>query len=294
MPIPESQLETWAKQGAVAGSRDTYASVKNALEAGNYRGVPNIFLQGSYGNDTNIYAESDVDVVIRTDEFFYYDLSFLSEPEKAAFHQAYPDRPTGSYGYDDFKSEVIGALKGKFGNSAVTPGKRAIAIPPSGNRRSADVIVAAQLKRFDKFPGTPFEGIAFFASNGERIDNFPKQHSANCTTKHQNTYQRFKPSVRILKNARSCMVERGIISNKMVAPSYFIEGLLYNVPDANFGASHKETIQNAINWLQTADITQLVCANELLWLVRNGNVTWSDANYKAFLAGLVKLWSEWR
>jgi hypothetical protein len=31
MPIPEAQLETWSHQGAMAGSRDTYATVKAVL-----------------------------------------------------------------------------------------------------------------------------------------------------------------------------------------------------------------------------------------------------------------------
>jgi tRNA nucleotidyltransferase (CCA-adding enzyme) len=81
MPTPESQLDTWSSQGAIAGSRDTYATVKRALEssstgyaAKDYR----VFLQGSYGNDTNIYAESDVDVVIRFDDVFFYDISARS------------------------------------------------------------------------------------------------------------------------------------------------------------------------------------------------------------------------
>jgi tRNA nucleotidyltransferase (CCA-adding enzyme) len=41
-----------------------------------------VFLQGSYGNDTNIYADSDVDVVIATDAVFYSDLDRLSDEEK--------------------------------------------------------------------------------------------------------------------------------------------------------------------------------------------------------------------
>jgi hypothetical protein len=292
MPIPESQLQTWAKQGAVAGSRDTYATVKAALEEGNYQGGGHVFLQGSYGNDTNIYAESDVDVVIRTDAFFDYDLTFLSDAEKAAFHAAYPDSKPGSYTYGEFKAAVLTALRSRFG-AAVTEGKRAVAIAASGNRRSADVIVAAQFRRFDTFPGTPHEGISFFTSTGERIDNFPKRHSANCTTKHQATSGWFKPTVRILKNARGCMVDRGILTGKMIAPSYFIEGLLHNIPESAFGGSYQDTIARAINWLQSADKSKLLCASELHWLVRNGNVTWADVNYDAFRSGLTKLWKEW-
>jgi len=67
MPIPESQLETWSKPGSVAQSRDTYATIKRALENTNATYASRnfeVFLQGSYGNDTNIFAESDVDVVM--------------------------------------------------------------------------------------------------------------------------------------------------------------------------------------------------------------------------------------
>lgn len=87
MAIPESQLTTWSSQGSVTQSKSTYAAVKNALEASNAlyadRSVL-IFLQGSYGNDTNIYADSDVDVVIRLDSIFRGDRSQLPADQQAA------------------------------------------------------------------------------------------------------------------------------------------------------------------------------------------------------------------
>src|SRR5690606_967984 len=71
MPIPESQLETWSHQGSITQSSSTYNTIKSVLEdsATPYAGRNfKVFLQGSYGNDTNIYAESDVDIVIRLDD----------------------------------------------------------------------------------------------------------------------------------------------------------------------------------------------------------------------------------
>ena len=82
MSIPESQLETWSHRGSITQSRDTYNTIKNVLEASNtpYAGKNlKVFLQGSYGNDTNIYTESDVDIVIRLDDCFQRDLSELTE-----------------------------------------------------------------------------------------------------------------------------------------------------------------------------------------------------------------------
>ena len=62
MGIPESQLERWSHQGSITQSSETYNTIRNVLDdaASPYAGKDyTIFLQGSYGNDTNIYAESD-------------------------------------------------------------------------------------------------------------------------------------------------------------------------------------------------------------------------------------------
>jgi hypothetical protein len=84
MAIPESQLEDWSHQGSITQSKATYGTVKRSLEAPDthYAGGNSfeVFLQGSYGNDTNIYAESDVDVVIRLDSVYYYDVSGHFKP----------------------------------------------------------------------------------------------------------------------------------------------------------------------------------------------------------------------
>src|SRR6185369_16449408 len=144
-----------------------YATVKRALEASatGYAGKDyQVFLQGSYGNDTNIYAESDVDVVIRFDDVFFYDISALSAEEKLAFQSATGGGVT--YGYFEFKSDVIAALQGSFGKEAVNPGKKAIMIQAYGNRRKADVIVAAQFRRYQSYSVYNTQdyllGIAFF------------------------------------------------------------------------------------------------------------------------------------
>jgi hypothetical protein len=70
------------------------------------------------------------------------------------------------------------------------------------------------------------EGICFFRSDGTRIDNFPMQHSDNCTEKHKDTRNWFKHTVRVYKNLRNTMIEKKSIQDGL-APSYFLEGLLY-------------------------------------------------------------------
>jgi hypothetical protein len=294
MPIPEFQLVTWSHQGSVTQSKDTYAIIKRALEHPNaYYTNRNfeVFLQGSYGNDTNIYAESDVDVVIRYDGAFFHDLTELPADQKRAFTAHFSD---GTYLYSDFKGHVQAALEAAFGH-AVEPGKKAIKVAASGSRRNADVVVAFEYRRYYRF-NSDFDqkydtGIAFFTSEGTLIANYPKQHSANCTTKHQATSNNFKPLVRIFKNMRSRLVENGIIGDG-VAPSYFIEGLLYNVPNHCFSGTYGNMVLNILRWLhQTPDRTSFLCASEQYYLLRDNHpVCWPCTDGEQFINAMIWLW----
>ena len=295
MPIPESQLETWSHQGSITQSSSTYSTIKNVLEARTtpYTGKNfKVFLQGSYGNDTNIYAESDVDIVIRLDDCFQSDLTSLNAEEKAAYKAAFPD---ATYTHVDFKRDVLSVLTEHYG-AAVKAGDKAIAIDANGSRRKVDVIVAIQFRHYFKFRSPNdseyVEGICFWNGKGERIVNYPKQHSANLTTKHQNTAKWLKPVVRVFKNMRSRMVDDGLIKPG-IAPSYYIEGLLYNVPSAKLTSSYQDCVVNTLNWYrQEASKTDLVCANEQYYLLRDGHHTcWTQVNCDAFVEGAVRLWN---
>ena len=295
MPIPETQLDTWSKQGSVIQSSATYATIKSALEDASapYAGQRyTIFLQGSYGNDTNIYADSDVDVVVRLDSTFYHDLSDLSEDQKGAFQKSVSD---AAYGLTEFKRDVIVQLKKKYG-SAVKVGSKAVFVKGEGARRDADVIIAATYRRYHSFSeatgGRYVEGICFFAPDGTRIPNFPKQHSENCTAKHQASKSWFKPTVRILKNIRNRipgLIEQGL------APSYFLEGMAYNIPTENFGISYGSTIVGCVNYIHgLKDRSELVCANEQYYLLRDGSpVTWTEESCMKFVNSAAKMWNEW-
>src|SRR4051794_13805653 len=64
-----------------------------------FRGVPSGLLR----NDTNIYAESDVDIVMRIGNFGY-DISNLEGTAQVAFHTAYSN---ATYGLSNFKPDVV-------------------------------------------------------------------------------------------------------------------------------------------------------------------------------------------
>jgi len=166
---------------------------------------------------------------------------------------------------------VVAALVKSFGAADVKPGNNAVKIKASGARRSADVVVAAEFRDYYSSQFSPEyrpNGICFFNSKGFRVANYPKQHSKNCTAKHQATNSRFKPMVRVLKNMRSRLVEDGAIADGS-APSYFLEGLLYNVPIDKFTSSYGDTFAAAMNWILQANRSEWLCANEQYYLRRD-------------------------
>jgi hypothetical protein len=298
MAIPESQLDTWSRQGSITQSSGTYQSIRAALlkdSAAYATKRPEVFLQGSYGNDTNIYAESDVDCVILYNGAFYYDLDALPADQQALFKAG---AGGAAYSYNTFKAEVLAALTSSFGASVDPNSRRAIKIKAGGGRRSADVIVAFQFRRYYMYKGDNDQrfdtGMAFFTSDGKRVANFPKIHSANLTIKHQATGSNFKPMARIFKNIRSRLVDNGQIKDG-VAPSYFIEGLLYNAPNSLFQGKYADMVLNILKWLHaTPDRSKFVCANEKYYLLRDDSlVCWPTADGAKFITETIKLWNDW-
>lgn len=143
MAIPEPQLETWAKQGAITTAKATADSIKNALNSYSYwpRGIEfEVYLQGSYKNDTNIRGDSDVDVVAQLNSTFY---SNLSEEQKRILGLT-----PASYDWSDFQSDVLQALKTYYGQGQITEGNKSVKIKANNGRLPADVVVCCQYRRY--------------------------------------------------------------------------------------------------------------------------------------------------
>jgi hypothetical protein len=290
MPISDDQLLTWSKQGPTSQFTATYEGLQTALndkQSLYSQRDYTIFLQGSYKNDTNVYGDSDVDVCVRLNEVYYANLDQLTPEDKAAWNAA---RSDATYTLQQFKSEVIALLTKKYGND-VQAGNKAVFIQGNGSRRDADVLVCAQLRHYHRFKSWNdqrfTEGICFFRPDGTRIDNFPILHSDNCTKKHQATNKWFKHTVRIYKNLRNTLIEKKLIADGL-APSYFLEGLLYNVPNTQFGGTQTQNFCNTINWLNKADRSKFLCANEMFYLFHaTSPVTWRAENCEKFLRAAI-------
>ena len=186
--IPEDQLTTWAKIGAQTTSKDTYAAVKLALEykdAGYHDKNYQVFLQGSYGNDTNIRKESDVDVVIQLDSIFTYDIQSLPADQQTTFRQSHGP---SAYTQSVYRQHVLDVLYERFGTD-VEPGTKAVKIAANGNRRNSDVLIAIQHRRYSQYTG----GQQRESSNRHQLSEIRRNTHGELPEKAQGKHDRQEP-----------------------------------------------------------------------------------------------------
>src|SRR5579885_1576447 len=289
MPIPERQLKTWSHQGAVKTAKQTYALIKSALHR--YAFPPGIryevYLQGSYKNNTNILGDSDVDLVVQLNSIFY---SNLTEDQKQQFGFV-----TAGYGYQEFRSAVLLALKPYAQSWQIQQGGKSIKIRTP--YLPADVVVCVQYRKYKKplISDKHFvEGMIFYAPSEDRwVINYPKPHYHNGVKKNWATRLLYKPTVRMFKNARRYMIaNRGVPYD--LAPSYFLECLVYNVPNSRFSGGFYNTFESVLDWLLSASLDNFVCQNEQVLLFGDTPEQWSKEKAKHFLNALADLWNNWR
>lgn len=204
---------------------DTYA-YSTTLRKPNTQEEIQIFIQGSYANNTCVKGESDVDIaVIRKDK---YETAFGEEftPYTFLFE--------GKSEAKLFKDDVERALRSKFLYSVWRKNK-SIKVDGNTYRKQADTVPCFGMKYYNK-QGNYFdyiEGVTIYADNGEIINNFPKQHIANGKAKNVRTNRYYKKMVRIMKKMRYLMEENNIASASQVS-SFGLESLLWNLPDNLF------------------------------------------------------------
>ena len=124
------------------------------------------------------------------------------------------------------------------------------------------------------------------------VVNFPRLHHDNGASKGNRTRDRYKRTVRMFKSARNHLEATGQIISGL-APSYFLECLLYNAPDSAYQARFQDTYCSIVNWMNQAKLESMLCQNGQLYLFGQAEEQWSAENAKTLAAKLVNLWNNW-
>ena len=93
----------------------------------------------------------------------------------------------------------------------------------------------------------------------------------------------------MFKAARNRLVEKGVLK-KEDAPSYFIECLLYNVPNGMFKPELAPTYSAILAWLKKAQLKDFKCQNGHVPLFGRGREQWTVQKAQAFVKALQGLW----
>lgn len=142
-------------------------------------------------------------------------------------------------------------------------------------------------------------GIIFWTTLGKsRIVNYPKVHFDNGAAKNgkQRTDGWFKPTVRAFKNARNRIeANKATLADKF--PSYFVECLLYNVPDSRFGGGHQNNFVDVLNWinedLYKERAASFTTQSGMEYLFGNSVTQWRLADARLLVSELIDLWNDW-
>ena len=280
MPIPESTLSRWSHHEAGTAFKEAHVPIRQALDA--YEGLSRfkyeVFLQGSYKNDTNLGGDSDVDVVVQ--------LTTKLKPAVAALTGELLQKD-GSHKFvyqqwKSFRDEALKALRARFGK-APKSGRKTLKVPKGSIPADADLVVTVSHK----------EGIGFYLSDETRwVVSFPQQHHTRGLKKEKATNSQFKRTIRMFKAARNRLVDKKVLK-KGDAPSYFIECLLYNVPDRFFTGQRASTYVGILDWLEKAKLQDFKCQNGEVDLFGTGREQWTVNKARVFLKALQGLWDTW-
>lgn len=305
MAIPENILDSWTTQGAVRNSKRTYQTVQNAIEnerygLGDFEHSYRIHLQGSYANHTNIWGSNDVDVVVKLTMPFQENLDALTTAECERFWDLYNDV---DYAYSEFYKTVFGALKNYFGRENIEKGSKAIKVKANEDTSlpiDADVVACVEYRKYksiskggeeDYVPGMWFKTQSLLPRT---IINYSEEHRENGEYKNSKTSGNYKSTIRMFKKARDHAESRGYLPEN-TATSYFIEGLLFNVPHSRFKKSKlKERYPAILDYWESKDVNGFIEQSEQYELcVDNEPERWNVDDANATISAYRRLWEEW-
>ncbi len=279
---------------------DTHTEIRTAInnffdskavkEKYNLAELPDLdqFLQGSYSNDTNVTQSSDVDIVVRLKNVWRADKSSLSADEIERYNKS---TQTSQYKFINYNADILYCLQQHFRPQNVVNDNKCIRIKPHEKFCDADVIPAFTYKLYGSFSSSEnqkyTEGICFDTNEGKSIISFPKEHQQALANKSKATNGNLKETIRMFKNLKDELIAKRLLSEQ-ASKSYFIENMLFNIPDNLFSGLYKDRFTSILEKLITDFNSGLVnnysCANGVHKLIAEN--IWNIDALKQFLISL--------
>jgi len=235
MAVSETTLQSWIKPSSPTedDKRDrTERMIREAIASSSELSAYSlkVYAKGSYKNNTNVRADSDVDIAVECTNLSYFSL--VGNAAGKTREELGIGAPYRDFSFSDFKAAVARALVAKFGSSNVERGNKAIFVHQRSTSLDADVVPCVKYKSYVG-PRSYREGIRIYPDDGNptSVENFPRRNYDNGVAKNNRTGRHYKWIVRALKRLENQLVTEGLIAE---VPSYLIECLVYTAPDDKF------------------------------------------------------------
>lgn len=257
----EDTLKSWERPASDNEERRISNAIRMVKEAINSsedlktkRNNIEVFVQGSYENNTNVRANSDVDVCVMLKNPFFTLYPVGYDRSNYGF-------TSGDYTFIKFRHDLLKALNSKF--SEVKAGNKSLKISSSSHRVEADAVPAFQYRNYREigsyYSDEFVEGIKFYSYDGKEVVNYPKLHTRNGKLKNDATQRRYKRLVRVVKRIRHQMIKEGLSVDGAIS-SFLIECLIWNVPNRIINTdSRTDRLKHTLGYLYRNTVDESQC-----------------------------------
>ena len=249
----ENTLTSWTKPASTTEEdkiSNAISMIKSAIKHDeNFNNLKyEVFVQGSYGNNTNVRTNSDIDVNIMLTSTFYSKYPDGKNNDDYGFID-------GSMSYKEYKELIVAAIINKFGNNKVTVGNKSIKIEANSYRVEADCIPSFQYRNYkynSSFSSDKFvEGVKYIALDSTTVVNYPRVHIENGIKKNSQTGKNYKKLVRLIKRVEADCIPsfqyRNYKYNSSFSSDKFVEGVKYIALDSTTVVNYPRVhIENGI------------------------------------------------
>jgi hypothetical protein len=254
-----------------------------------------IYFHGSYANATNTYFPSNLEVAV---ELRVPEYDYIMESEYYIQHRA-------EYGPKSFRQHLFSALSeviesetktAKVAGIEISTDDKCIIIPKHGNLKHIVEIMPCISFIMKEEGGAEHRGVLLHnAGTDLDIATFPKLHQKNGQAKDLKCAGNFKRMVRLLKTLNSISARENQDDELLNCKTrgYFIECLLYNVPDQLYIDSNiGDVFLRIMNYLSHIDISNFACQN-LVWLLfGKAGEFWSEKEAYSFITSTKVLYRQ--
>ena len=261
-----------------------------------------IYVHGSYGSNLNIFFPSNLELVVELKKTYEYDPLAISESGYRIRDNYFVELEIG-YGPQQFRQELFEAIQEQIGGKCYESEKTIVMLSHKHLKHNVEITPCFSFRYINEDQDISYHGVALFdAGVGANIITFPKLHAFNGHGKDLACDGNYKPIVRMFKTL-NMIGEREF--DFPLTRGYFIQCLLYNVPNSMFvvndlltkdimeedkGFGLHQVFLKVINYLTNCNMESFRCQNEVWQLFGNAQEFWNIDDAKEFVRNLKKLY----